>query len=252
MNRGVRELVLLAALYLGYSASRLLADDSFTPAASRALQLLDLEQVVGIDLEGQLNGWFLAVPILGLVASYWYVTLHYLVTGGILIWLYRRGPEVYLPARTALAVATILGLVLYLMVPMAPPRMLEGYVDVLQIHAGAGWWGTDASAPRGLGGLTNELAAFPSLHAGWALWVVLVVRRHMAARWARALAWTYAAATALVIVGTANHWVLDVVVGWLVVAAAWEIVNETNSRPGDERHVTDRADASRDGFFVVE
>ena len=180
-----------------------------------------------LDVEGLLNGWFVARAALGLVASYWYATLHYLVTAAVLVWLYRRGAADYLPARPALAMATILGLVLYLMVPMAPPRLLDGYVDVLQLHASAGWWGGDASAPRGLGGLTNQLAAFPSLHAGWALWVALVVRRHVPVRWVRGLAWAYAAGTTIVIVGTANHWLLDAVVGWIVVLAAWEIVNET-------------------------
>jgi hypothetical protein len=247
MNRGIRELVLLAALYVGYSASRLVADDAFTPAAARALQLLDLERVVGLDLERLLNGWFVDVPLLGLVGSYWYATLHYVVTAAVLVWLYRRGPGDYLPARTALAVATILGLVLYLMVPMAPPRLLDGYVDVLQIHSGAGWWGGDASAPRGLGGLTNQLAAFPSLHAGWSLWVALVVRRHVQARWARGAAWAYAAGTTLVIVGTGNHWLFDAVVGWIVVLTAWEIVNETASRP-----VATVTEPSRQGMSVVD
>jgi len=252
MNRGIRELVLLAVLYVGYSASRLVADDAFTPAAARALQLLDLEQVIWLDVEGMLNGWFVAAPLLGLVASYWYATLHYIVTAAVLVWLYRRGPADYLPARTALAVATILGLVLYLMVPMAPPRLLDGYVDVLEIHAGSGWWGADASAPRGLGGLTNQLAAFPSLHAGWALWVALVIRRHVRAGWVRGLAWAYAAGTTIVVVGTGNHWLLDAVVGWIVVLAAWEIVNETGSRPRGERSVAAVADPSRKGTSVVD
>ena len=252
MNRGIRELILLAALYVGYSASRLVADDAFTPAAARALQLLDLEKVVWLDVEGLLNGWFVAVPLLGLIGSYWYATLHYVVTIAVLGWLYRRGPVDYLPARTALAVATILGLVLYLMVPMAPPRLLGGYVDVLQLNASAGWWGGDASAPRGLGGLTNQLAAFPSLHAGWALWVALVVRRHVRSRWVRGLAWAYVAGTTIVIVGTGNHWLLDAVVGWVVVLAAWEIVNETSSRPRGERSATAGADPSREGMSVVD
>ena len=58
---------------------------------------------------------------------------------------------------------------------MAPPRMLPGYVDVLATTSVHGWWGSDASAPKGLGGLTNELAAMPSLHVGWALWCAWVV-----------------------------------------------------------------------------
>lgn len=223
MSRGIRELVLLAALYVGYSASRLVADDVFGPAADRARHLLAVEHWLLLDVERPVNAWFAAHDAAGLVASYWYATLHYVVTAAVLVWLYRRGRADYVPARQALAIATILGLVLYLLVPMAPPRLLDGYDDVLQLHSASGWWGGDASAPRGLGGLTNQLAAFPSLHAGWALWVALVVRRHTRHRAVRTLGWCYAACTAVVIVGTGNHWVLDAVVGWIVVLAAWEI-----------------------------
>ena len=248
MNRGIRELVLLAALYVGYSASRLFADDAFAPAADRARSLLGLERMVGLDLEHAVTDWFVTVPLVGLAASFWYATLHYVVTAAVLVWLYRRGPASYVPARQALAVATILGLVLYLLVPMAPPRLLDGYVDVLALHADVGWWGAEASAPKGLGGLTNQLAAFPSLHAGWALWVALVVQRHVRQPGLRALGWFYAAGTAVVIVGTGNHWVLDAVVGWIVVLAAWEIAGQ----PAGEQAVTSTAGASRDATPLVE
>lgn len=131
----------------------------------------------------------------------------------MLIWLYRRSATQYVTARRALVVATIIGLAFYLLVPTAPPRLIGGaYIDILSQHVQAGWWGADASAPRGLGGITNELAAMPSLHAGWALWV------------------------ALVIVGTANHWVLDVVVGWLVVGAGFALVMAWEKRSPSVAH----------------
>jgi hypothetical protein len=76
-----------------------------------------------------------------------------------------------------------------------------------------------------VGGLTNELAAFPSLHAGWALWVALVVRRTTRNYWARGLAWTHALITALVVIGTGNHWILDVAAGWAVVIVAMWLVD---------------------------
>src|SRR6476620_11047212 len=127
------------------------------------------------------------------------------------------GRQFYVPARRALAIATILGLVAYLLLPTAPPRFIQGYVDVLSLHAADGWWSTDASAPRGLGHLTNELAAFPSLHAGWALWVAIAIQEVTRNRVLRTLGWAHAVITATVIVGTGNHWTLDVIVGWLVV-----------------------------------
>jgi hypothetical protein len=217
----VRELLLLAALYVAYSGTRLFADDALRPAAGRAEGLVEVERALGLAWERSANRLFVEVDLLGLVGSYWYATAHYVVTAAALVWLYRRGPAAYVPARRALLLATVLGLALYLLLPMAPPRLVDGYVDVLHLHAAAGWWGADASAPRGLGGLTNQLAAFPSLHAGWALWVALAIRRGTRSRAWRAFGWSHAMVTAVVVVGTGNHWVLDAVVGWLVVAAAW-------------------------------
>ncbi len=224
-RRGLVELGLLALLYVAYSSTRLVADDAVGPATDRAAALLDLERALGLAWERPLNDLFASVDLLGVAGSYWYATAHYVVTAGFLVWLYRRGPATYVPARRALLIATVAGLAFYLLVPMAPPRLMPEYVDVLDLHASAGWWGAEASAPRGLGGLTNQLAAFPSLHAGWALWVALAVRSATTDRTARALGWAHAVVTAVVIVGTGNHWVLDAVVGWLLVGGALAVAS---------------------------
>ena len=155
MKRGFQEVGLILALYVGYSVSRLFADDAFAPAVERARELVAVERWLLLDFERSVNSWFASYDVVGLVASYWYATLHYVVTAAVLVWLYRRGWHAYQPARQALAIATVLGLMLYLLVPMAPPRMLPDYVDVLQLHSASGWWGGEASAPQGLGGLTN-------------------------------------------------------------------------------------------------
>ena len=133
------------------------------------------------------------------------------------------------PARRALLVGTIIALVAYLLLPTAPPRLFGGYADVLALTSGDGWWGGDASAPKGLGGLTNQLAAFPSLHAGWALWVAIVLQRHAPAtrwgRWMRIGGWLHALITGLVVIGTGNHWVADVLIGWLVIWLGFKITS---------------------------
>src|SRR4029453_7243676 len=103
---------------------------------------------------------------------------------------------------------------------MAPPRMLPGYVDTLASTAGSGWWGSDASAPKGLGGLTNELAAMPSLHVGWALWCAWVVFLCTRSHWLGAAAAAYAVGTVLVVVVTANHYLVDAVAGAALVLVA--------------------------------
>jgi hypothetical protein len=217
VRAGVVELVLILALYVAYSASRLFASDALRPARQRAAELLDLEQATHLAWEGTLNQWFVVSRGLSLFGSFWYATAHYVVTGVVLIWLYRQGRDRYVPARRALLIGTIIALVAYLLLPTAPPRLFGGYTDVLALTSADGWWGGDASAPKGLGGLTNQLAAFPSLHAGWAFWVAIVVQKHAKRRWVRSLGWVHAIVTGLVVIGTGNHWTADVFVGWLVI-----------------------------------
>jgi hypothetical protein len=233
--RGLLELTLILTLWVAYSFSRLFADTAMGPALRRAHELLHLEGRLGIHWELPLNQLFTDHHIVGLVGSYWYATAHYLVTGAVLLWLYRLGSTSYVPARRALVAGTLLGLAAYLLLPTAPPRFIQGYVDVLSLHASDGWWSTDASAPRGLGGLTNELAAFPSMHAGWALWVAMVIQRQARLSWLRTLGWLYAAGTAVVIVGTGNHWVIDVIMGWLVVIAGFAVAEVMGSTRGPDR-----------------
>jgi hypothetical protein len=216
--RADRELLLLAALYVCYSLARLAADDDVARAVTNAHRLLGVEAVVHLDVERWLNALVSGLPLLALLASYWYAALHYVVTPAVLVWVYRRHPGHYRRARTALVVATGLGLVGFVLLPTAPPRMLPGFVDTLAGTAGQGWWAGDASAPKGLGGLTNELAAMPSLHVGWALWCAWVVLLAGRRRWLRVLAVAYAAGTVLVVVGTANHYVLDAAGGAAVLA----------------------------------
>jgi hypothetical protein len=228
---GLRELALVALLYVAYTGSRLLAAGDRAPALYRAHRLLALEATLGADFEHAMVNFFAAHQMVGLLSCYWYSAAHYLVTPVALFWLYRQGRRAYIHPRRALLIATALGLAMYLLVPTAPPRMVAGYPDILSLHASAGWWGSDASAPRGLGGLTNELAAFPSLHAGWSLWVALTTQRWARRPMVRLAGWLHAALTALVVVGTANHWVLDVVGGWLMVILGWALATAVWESP---------------------
>lgn len=252
--RAILELLLIVVFWVVYSLARLLADTSMQPALARANELLHVEGVMGIQWEFALNQMFTDHRMLGLLGSYWYATLHYVVTALVLVWLWRLGADRYGPARRALAIGTLFALLAYISLPTAPPRFISGYVDVLSLHAADGWWGADASAPRGLGGLTNELAAFPSMHAGWALWVALALQFYATRKWVRVLGWTYALGTAVVIVGTGNHWVIDALVGWLVIALAWAVAMAVGKIPVPPllRRRTPGEQASREDAAVVD
>jgi len=232
VRAGVRELLLVTVLYIAYTGSRLFASDNMAEAKERGRQLLRIERAVELNWEHAINQFFVRHDTIGLLGCYWYSTAHYILTLVVLVWLYARSRERYLQARRALVVGTALALALYLMLPTAPPRFFpQHYVDVLLLHANQGWWGADASAPKGMGDLTNELAAFPSLHCGWSLWVALVVWKNVKNPIIRTLAWLGAATTAVVVVGTGNHWVLDVIVGWIVIVAGVVAVSAFTGRP---------------------
>lgn len=219
--RLVRELTLLAALYALYSLSRVLVDVAPEEAVQRGLAVLGVERALGLDVEHGMVDALLGRPGAALLAGYLYASLHYTVTPAVLLWLYRCHPLRYATARTVLAGSTLLALVGYWRWPTAPPRLLPGnaYPDVLSLYSQWGWWGADASAPRGLGALTNEYAAMPSMHVGWALWCGLAVLVLARRPWVRLLGAAYPVLTVLVVLATSNHYLLDAVAGAAVVLA---------------------------------
>ena len=241
----------MAVLYVAYDVSRGLRDGSVSTADAHGRDLLRLETWLHIDIEHALNNGIGHVTALAVIASYMYATLHFIITPVVLIWLYRRYPHTYSQARTTLAVATIIGLVIFWLVPTTPPRLLPGstFHDTMAGVAQWGWWGGDGSAPRGLGGLTNQLAAMPSLHVGWALWSGYWIYRNARHSYVRVLGALYAPATALVVMSTANHYLLDVIAGVADVALAAVVVATLRKLTGSRNAGTvgDEAGAGHPG-----
>jgi len=220
-SRWQLELLLVAAIYAAYDGSRLLVSGGLANAVRDARGLLDLEQWLHLDPERWLNSAFSSHQWLGIPADFAYATLHYLVTPAVLIWLWRYHREHYRQARTWLGVSTVGALIGFVAFPVAPPRLLPaayGFTDTMAQHAALGWWGGDASAPKGLGTMTNEFAAMPSLHVGWALWCGLMLFRCSRDRTLRTLGLLYPVLITLVVLGTGNHYLLDCVAGALLLA----------------------------------
>lgn len=234
IGRAGIEIGLIAVLYVGYVVSRTFADTAFAPARGRALDILTFEKSWRIDIERSLNALFFAHEWIGVASSFWYATTHYFVTLGVLIWLYKRSHSLYVTARRALVGASLMGLAFYLLMPTAPPRLVQGgYHDILSLNSGIGWWSQNGSAPKGMGDITNDLAAFPSLHAGWSLWVAIVLIMAGVPRIVQGIGLAYALMMTIVIIGTGNHWLVDAVVGWMVVLVAFGAVTAWGIRgPG--------------------
>ncbi|WP_424891766.1 phosphatase PAP2 family protein [Streptomyces sp. XH2] len=216
------ELPLIAVVYALYSAGRLLVRGDVQTAVDHGLAILDLEKSFRINFEHPLNRLFTDHAALGIPADFAYASLHYLLTPALLVWLFRRRPAEYRLQRSWLMISTLIGLIGFTLLPTCPPRLLdpgEGFVDTMAQYSSYGWWGGDASAPRGLGGMTNQYAAMPSLHVGWALWCGVVLWRQGRTAWAKAAGVVYPLAITLVVMGTANHYFLDALAGAAVMVA---------------------------------
>lgn len=222
--RGFREVLLIAAVYSMYDFTRFLVEGKTAVAMDHGHDLLRLEHRIGVAPEHALNTLFSAHLALGLSADYVYATLHYIVTPSVLVWMWRRHSTSYSFARTVLMIATIFALVGYSLLPMAPPRLLPGFIDSMAKFSHYGWWGDAASAPRGLGGDTNQFAAMPSLHVGWAVWCGWMLVRYGRRRVTKVFGVVYPVLLSVVVMATANHYLLDVVAGAVVMALAYGAV----------------------------
>jgi hypothetical protein len=213
-----RELAFVAVVYVGYEFSRGLHEGGLASAMTNGKRFLSWEDAWHIAPEHVLNQALFGVTFLAVAASYFYSTMHYLVTPVVLVWMYRKHADHYRFARTSLAFATVTGLIGFYLIPTAPPRLLpgSGLRDTLADVSNWGWWGDEGSVPRGFGSLTNQFAAMPSLHVGWALWCGVLIARYASRGWVRALGWLYPIATSVVVMATGNHYLLDVFAGVIV------------------------------------
>ncbi|GAA4008034.1 phosphatase PAP2 family protein [Streptomyces marokkonensis] len=216
------ELPLIVLVYACYSAGRLLVRGDVSDAVDHGLAILRIEKVLFLNAEHPLNDLFTNNPWIGIPADFWYASLHYAVTPAILVWIFRSRSVRYRAARTWLLTSTFIGLIGFTLLPTCPPRLLDashGFVDTMAQYSSYGWWGAEASAPRGLGGLTNQYAAMPSLHVGWAVWCGVMLWRYGGTRTAKVAGVVYPLVTVIVVMGTANHYFLDAVAGAAVIGA---------------------------------
>ncbi|MFD0318434.1 phosphatase PAP2 family protein [Streptomyces flavalbus] len=211
----LRELLLVAGLFLAYKLGRTLAAGHTAEAFRNARHLWDLERAVRLPGEGGVQSLLLHGDGLVRLANTYYATVHFPATAAFLVWLYLRRPAHYVWARRVLAAVTAAALVVHLAFPLAPPRMLTptGLVDTARV------FGPSVYGPPESDQLSNQFAAMPSLHFGWAVMVAvgLIVATRTRWRWLWLL---HPLLTLLVIVGTANHYWLDALVAAVLLGLA--------------------------------
>ncbi|MEU9334531.1 phosphatase PAP2 family protein [Streptomyces sp. NPDC048290] len=204
------EILLIAVSYWTYSLIRNAVPEQKAQALRNADWIWRAEQQLGIAVEQSVNHAVNSVTWLIVGMNYYYATLHFVVTLGVLVWLYRWHPGRYAATRTVLFATTGVALVGYYLYPLAPPRLMNGvdFIDTVLVHQ---TWGSMASGD--LKNMSNQYAAMPSMHIGWSVWCGLTIFALASVPWVRVLGLVYPVLTLVVIVATANHFWLDAVGG---------------------------------------
>ncbi|HMD56156.1 MAG TPA: phosphatase PAP2 family protein [Solirubrobacteraceae bacterium] len=194
-------------------------------ALAHARGVLDLERSLHLDPELSLDRWLAGHHTLGLLLSDYYDNAHFIVTLGLLGWLWWRRADIYRPLRNCLVLVNVFGFIVFWLYPVAPPRMLPGFADIVASTHAIGSWHTGALASH-----ANELAAMPSLHIAWAGWCTIALWQISDRRSVRALASAYPLLTAFAVLSTGNHFVLDILGGLLVLVLAVVVVGALERR----------------------
>jgi membrane-associated phospholipid phosphatase len=228
LPRGYADLVRQLAIWFGflaaYQAARGIADRNPPKAFDNGLHVIGIERHAHALIELTLQRIVDGSQLLATLVSWTYWNSEFTVVGLALLFVYLRRNEAFTRFRNAILLANVIGLIGYVVLPTAPPRMFPdlGFADTL----------ADFGALNHGSGLievvSNPYAAMPSLHSADALIVGIVLfsvcrNRFFKAAWLLWPAWVWFA-----VMGTGNHFWLDVAGGVVVAAIALVIVY----RPG--------------------
>lgn len=209
-------------------------------AFQHARDILSLERSLHLNVEWGANHWIVGHAGAANFSVYWYEFTHVGGTLAALAFCYMLFPAVYRPARNALIWINLLGMLVFYVYPVAPPRLLPhaGFIDLVA------WAGFDTTHYGPI--KEAQFGAMPSLHMAWALWTGLVLwvmlRRFRRWRWA---AFVYPALTAGAVIVTGNHYILDVVAGIVLTMIAMAVTGFFAHRHKPDKMVMERVPQPR-------
>ncbi len=215
-----KEFGIILSVYVIYESVRNVSKGRPSVAFDHALQVIGWQKALGINHEKAIQDWALHWKPLIIVSNYYYGIAYIACTVFILLWLYRKRSDDYPLWRNTLLIGTVLGLIGFATYPLMPPRLLDvsgfahqtyGFVDTLVKYPT--FWSFDSDAMKSV---SNQFAAMPSLHCGWALWGAAAVVPRAKTWWMKVFAVGYPVATIFVVVATANHYFLDAVGGAVI------------------------------------
>lgn len=141
------------------------------------------------------------------LANYEYAITYVASAMALLVWLFLRHPEHYRMARNSFILLNLAGLACFVLFPVMPPRLMPdlGFIDTVYLGGTWGSWGSPLVQNA------DQLAAVPSLHMAWTMWVGVELARVKAKAWVQVVNVVHILVTLYVIMATANHFLLDAV-----------------------------------------
>jgi membrane-associated phospholipid phosphatase len=212
----VGELAIIAVLLFAYDRIRDLSTANTVTAFAHGIDVLSIERALHFNLELPFNLWMSSHQGLALATSLYYQFAHLSVTMTVLAICFVWYPAIYRPARNALLLINAVGMLVFWLFPTAPPRLLPGtgFIDTSVVEG--------VSTPVREGSV-NQFAAMPSLHIAWAVWTAVIAMIMVRRRALQCACMVYPVLTTLAVVGTANHYLLDVVCGLALGLAALQL-----------------------------
>ncbi len=218
-RKGVTEFGLLSVLFALYYATRGIAAGKQSDAFSHAYEVMNFERRFGLFREIGVQAWVLAQPTLLHFLNFVYTYTH--MTGLVLfgIWVFLFHHSRYREIRNVFLAVLAVGLLVYILFPLAPPRFFPytGFVDTLKVYSGVNYDEPSISM------LYNPFAAMPSLHVAFALFIGIGLLR-VGRKPLYALGLLYWVLMVAAVVGTGNHYILDAIAGSLLTVTAYGLV----------------------------
>ena len=213
----VQEFGIVMLLYGIWQYVRKLAVTKSEGAIDNAYTLWDIQRWMHLPNEATLQSWVIDNrPVMWFLNAY-YGVAHVPAAAALLIWVFWKHRDKYPMIRATFALTIAGCIAIQAWIPMAPPRFLTeiGFVDA-GLKYNMSVYGTGGQ------GISNEVAAMPSLHWAWAILVAVAVWRFGTTRW-RWVGPLHLFLTMCAVTLTANHWWLDGIVAGMIVALAYVV-----------------------------
>lgn len=225
-----RQIGLLLLVDLAYETVRGLADGQRSVAFAHGQQIIDLERSTHSFFEPGVQDFFLQFGWLTDFANQVYMNSQFAVVLGFFLWVYFFRNEAFYFVRNMFIVAMGLALVGYTLYPTAPPRLYPeyGFVDTINDFSSV----NHDSALAKL--FINPYAAVPSMHCAFAAMIGVSGARLARHRVTRAFWAAWPLLVAWVVVVTANHYWIDVGLGWMVAAVSALVASRLLARARPE------------------